>query len=71
MTPREAANDADACLKLQPKHAKARFAKGRALYFLGEYEQAFAQYDAGLAVEPRQPMSPPRRRGRPRQSRTR
>ena len=47
----EAAHDADACLRLQPKYAKARFAKGRALYFLGEYESAFAQYDAGLRLE--------------------
>ena len=47
----EAAHDADACLKLQPRYAKARFTKGRALYFLGEYEQAFAQYDAGLRIE--------------------
>ena len=39
----EAAHDADACLRLQPSFAKARFAKGRALYFLGEYESAFAQ----------------------------
>jgi ankyrin repeat protein len=48
----EAAHDADACLRLQPRHAKARFAKGRALYFLGEYESAFAQYDAGLRLSP-------------------
>ena len=47
----EAARDADACLKLQPSFAKAHFAKGRALYFLQEYEAAFAQYDAGLKVE--------------------
>jgi tetratricopeptide (TPR) repeat protein len=47
----EAAHDADACLRLQPSFAKARFAKGRALYFLGEYESAFAQYDAGLRLE--------------------
>ena len=44
-------HDADACLRLQPRYAKARFAKGRALYFLGEYEAAFAQYDAGLRLE--------------------
>ena len=47
----EAAHDADACLRLQPRFAKARFAKGRALYFLGEYESAFSQYDAGLRIE--------------------
>mmetsp|Transcript_72681 Transcript_72681/g.199351 ORF Transcript_72681/g.199351 Transcript_72681/m.199351 type:complete len:83 (-) Transcript_72681:44-292(-) len=48
----EAARDAESCLRLQPTYAKARFAKGRALYFLGEFEAAFAQYDAGLQLEP-------------------
>ena len=46
-----AVHDADSCLRLQPTHAKAHFTKGRALYFLQEYEAAFAQYDAGLKVE--------------------
>ena len=36
----EAVHDADACLRLQPKFAKARFAKGRALYFLGARARA-------------------------------
>ena len=43
--------DADACLKLAPRFAKAHFAKGRALYFLSDYEAAFVQYDAGLRLE--------------------
>ena len=43
--------DADACLKLAPRFAKAHFAKGRALYFLCDYEAAFVQYDAGLRLE--------------------
>lgn len=43
--------DADACLKLAPRFAKAHFAKGRALYFLSDYEAAFVQYDAGLGLE--------------------
>ena len=54
----EAAHDADACLRLQPGHAKARFAKGRALYFLKEYESAFAQYDARLLSAPPMPIIP-------------
>ena len=43
--------DADASLKLSPSYAKAYFAKGRALYFLGDYEAAFANYEAGLGIE--------------------
>ena len=43
--------DADACLKLAPRFAKAHFAQGRALYFLSDYEAAFVQYDAGLRLE--------------------
>lgn len=43
--------DAEACLKLAPRFAKAHFAKGRALYFMSDYEAAFAQYDAGLGIE--------------------
>ena len=37
----EAARDAEACLRLDPTFAKARFAKGRALYFLSEFDAAF------------------------------
>ena len=48
----EVTRDADVCLKLDPSHAKARFAKGRALYFLGEYEAAFEQYEEGLRLAP-------------------
>ena len=43
--------DAEACLKLAPRFAKAHFAKGRALYFMSDYEAAFVQYDAGLGLE--------------------
>ena len=43
--------DAEACLTLAPRFAKAHFAKGRALYFMADYEAAFVQYDAGLSLE--------------------
>ena len=48
----EAVRDASSCLQLDPALSRAHFAKGRALYFLEEFEAAFAQYDAGLRLEP-------------------
>jgi len=48
----EASRDAESCLRLDPSFARARFAKGRALYFLSEFEAAFEQYEAGLKLEP-------------------
>ena len=45
----EAALDAEACLRLEPSFSKARFAKGRALYFLGEFDAAFEQCDEMMA----------------------
>ncbi|KAL3921699.1 MAG: hypothetical protein SGPRY_004815 [Prymnesium sp.] len=60
----EAARDAESCLRLDPLFARAHFAKGRALYFLSEFEAAMTpldrltptrtrwQYEAGLRLEP-------------------
>ena len=36
--------------RLRPTFVKARFARGRALYFLGEYAAAFEQYETGLKM---------------------
>ena len=58
----EAVHDADACLRLQPAFAKARFAKARALYFLGARARAAAHTPPAAPDPARRALRAARRR---------
>jgi ankyrin repeat protein len=55
--PAEASRDAATCLELDPRHAKAHLARGRALHSLGEFRVSFRHYEAGLELAPRASLS--------------
>ena len=44
-------------MRLEPGHAKAHFARGRALYLLSDFGRAFWHYERGLEAEPRPAIS--------------
>jgi tetratricopeptide (TPR) repeat protein len=48
--------DADLCVAREPKWAKGHFRRGLALEGLERYTDAFAAYEAGLLIEPADPL---------------
>ncbi|XP_049887562.1 outer dynein arm-docking complex subunit 4 [Pectinophora gossypiella] len=50
--PKPALMDAEAALKLDPKHAKALLRKAEALYYCGEFEMSLVHYHRGLRTRP-------------------
>ena len=48
--------DADLCVAREPKWAKGHFRRGLALEGLERFAEAYAAYDAGLLIEPADPL---------------
>jgi len=51
--PEKALDDADACLRLEPKHVKGNFRRGMALHALGRWREAIPALETAQSLQPK------------------